>query len=117
MQVKELIKKQKTRYKTSCYVIAGELKKLNICEKCGSDLFIECHHNDYENALNVTWLCRKCHYKIHIKPHKEKDMTFIQARLSDDLKNQFISKCERLGVSQSHIIKMLIKEWLNKKDK
>lgn len=35
------------------------------CEKCGSTLMVEAHHEDYSKALDVEWLCHKCHMALH----------------------------------------------------
>ncbi len=43
----------------------GLLIKPNQCSKCGSNNRIEGHHNDYDNPLDVTWLCSKCHRAWH----------------------------------------------------
>lgn len=43
----------------------GDLKK-QPCEKCG-DRDSEAHHDDYAKPMEVTWLCRKCHSKLHAK--------------------------------------------------
>lgn len=37
------------------------------CEVCGSTTKIEAHHDSYEDALNVRWLCRRHHKEHHRK--------------------------------------------------
>lgn len=36
------------------------------CQKCGA-VDVEMHHPDYSKALEVEWLCKPCHAKIHGK--------------------------------------------------
>jgi hypothetical protein len=36
------------------------------CEKCNSDSKLEAHHHDYEKPLDVLWLCRNCHVRLHM---------------------------------------------------
>ncbi len=35
------------------------------CAVCGSKEHIHAHHKDYGRPLDVTWLCAKCHQRIH----------------------------------------------------
>lgn len=35
------------------------------CEQCGSDRRVAGHHEDYSRALDVVWLCPKCHRAWH----------------------------------------------------
>ena len=35
------------------------------CEKCGSTQMVEAHHDDYDKALDVRWLCHVCHMAFH----------------------------------------------------
>lgn len=42
----------------------GKLKKLP-CAMCGSQENVQGHHKDYSKALDVVWLCAKCHHRVH----------------------------------------------------
>ena len=44
----------------------GKIKKQN-CQECGSPN-TDGHHDDYSRPLEVRWLCRNCHMKLHRKP-------------------------------------------------
>ena len=50
----------------------GDLAKPDACEKCAAAVFLEAHHHrGYEPAvqLDVQWLCRTCHRRIHRPAH------------------------------------------------
>ena len=73
----------KVQYAVSC----GKLKRPNKCEICGAVMptgewrtnpwtgelafaeykqaLIVGHHKDYKYPLDVVWVCRSCHNKIH----------------------------------------------------
>ena len=43
----------------------GKLTKPDICSSCGCDCDrIEGHHHDYAQPLNVTWVCKPCHWLL-----------------------------------------------------
>lgn len=41
------------------------------CQICNREEKVEGHHSDYDNPLQVVWVCQECHRNIH-KPLKEK---------------------------------------------
>lgn len=45
----------------------GALIKPCNCEVCGSEKFIQAHHSSYSEdmMLMVTWLCSRCHVRLH----------------------------------------------------
>ena len=47
----------------------GRIKRAEACWHCGSTDKIEGHHVAYDMPLDVVWLCRSCHCKIH-RNHK-----------------------------------------------
>jgi hypothetical protein len=56
--------KYKARYAVSNAVRDGRLTKMP-CEVCGASA--QAHHDNYEEPLNVTWLCRQHHLETHGK--------------------------------------------------
>lgn len=48
----------------------GQLVRPQHCSECGIKARIEAHHEDYNKALEVIWLCHKCHVNIPSK-HQE----------------------------------------------
>jgi len=45
-------------------VMSGELTK-GPCEVCGETKDVDGHHDDYGKKLDVKWLCRPCHGRVH----------------------------------------------------
>lgn len=42
----------------------GRLKR-GVCYFCGQADGVHAHHTDYSKPLDVTWLCVKCHRRLH----------------------------------------------------
>jgi DNA-directed RNA polymerase subunit RPC12/RpoP len=49
----------------------GELVRSNRCEECGRGGFIEAAHENYDERLEVRWLCRPCHRKWDYEDPKD----------------------------------------------
>lgn len=68
---------QNRRYREKYYFKVRAHRKLNLavkngiilrpnqCNDCGSNEYIQGHHDNYDEPLIVRWLCHKCHNKIH----------------------------------------------------
>jgi hypothetical protein len=52
------------RNEVSMAIQSGALSRGD-CESCGAIDDIHAHHDDYSKPLDVTWLCRSCHRKLH----------------------------------------------------
>lgn len=51
----------------------GKLKRPKACSKCGYKTEkVQGHHENYEEALKVKWLCPSCHSKRHAELKKIK---------------------------------------------
>lgn len=35
------------------------------CQICGAAEHVHKHHRDYSRPLEVTWLCARCHHRLH----------------------------------------------------
>lgn len=67
LQVAKYPERVKARHKVHLAVKNGSLKK-QPCEVCGSE-FVFAHHEDYNNPLDVVWLCRPHHREKHDNRH------------------------------------------------
>jgi hypothetical protein len=43
---------------------AGNIKR-EPCAFCGASEHIHAHHRDYDEPLNVVWLCARCYHRLH----------------------------------------------------
>lgn len=55
--------KDKCRSYANVYLRRGKLIK-SPCKECG-DPNSQMHHPSYKKPLNIIWLCRSCHLKLH----------------------------------------------------
>lgn len=44
---------------------SGKIIKPTLCLSCGINALLEGHHLDYYQPLEVLWLCKKCHKRLH----------------------------------------------------
>lgn len=62
--IKKYPEKQKARFIVYRAVRNGVIIRPSKCA-CGSARMVEAHHEDYSKPLQVNWLCRTCHSKLH----------------------------------------------------
>jgi hypothetical protein len=65
MEERTEIFKKKCREATKSALRSGKIVRTR-CKVCGS-FPVYCHHKDYSNPLDVTWLCLRHHLEIHGK--------------------------------------------------
>lgn len=54
------------RYLSRKAIKDGTLVVPNNCEDCGAEVSrLDCHHNTEDDPLNVSFLCKPCHWKRH----------------------------------------------------
>lgn len=58
----DIYKKHLARNRVAKAISGGRIKKLP-CEKCGDKA--QAHHDNYDEPLNVRWLCRFHHMQFH----------------------------------------------------
>lgn len=46
-------------------VRAGRVTKPTSCQGCGKNSEVHAHHQDYQQPLNIVWLCARCHAVHH----------------------------------------------------
>ena len=62
------------------YVNSGKLIQ-RPCQKCGTKINVQAHHDDYSRPLNVVWLCVKHHNEVHVNKRKEELLNKYQNNL------------------------------------
>lgn len=58
--------KNSVRIRVTIAVRDGKLLRPDHCSKCSKPCKPQAHHADYNKPLEVTWLCRRCHYQEHV---------------------------------------------------
>lgn len=53
------------RQKVGKAVKNGELIRPESCSTCNKKCKPDAHHHDYSKPLDVVWLCRSCHLRVH----------------------------------------------------
>jgi len=72
---KERIKRAKVSSFFASYCRKNMIKK-EPCFFCDKEEHVDAHHQDYDKPMEVIWLCKGCHKKLHkileqIKPIKK----------------------------------------------
>ena len=57
--------KDEARMGLNIAVKSGKIIKPRECSKCGKELKLSAHHDDYNKPLDVIWFCYQCHSDLH----------------------------------------------------
>ena len=74
LKTPDRILKLKSRTITKEAIKHGVIKKEDKCSKCRSDRHVQAHHSDYNKPLEITWLCKPCHWE------EDRKLGFIKIR-------------------------------------
>jgi len=78
--------RDRARTQLSKAIKFGDLRRPKFCDNCGKGCKPEGHHDNYDEALVISWLCRSCHARRHsatnlvLKGQMEKDIARIYER-------------------------------------
>jgi len=64
-QYRKHTKKAKARQRFNYALSRGRVIKPENCSKCKSVKKLDAHHPDYKKELEIIWLCRLCHLRLH----------------------------------------------------
>lgn len=104
--------------KVALAVKNGELIKPLNCSVCGEEDFLEGHHTDYSKPLDVIWVCKPCHTKIHNssgrpmgrKPKEIKADKTIRVYVTNEQKMALEQHCFESGISESSLVNQLLRK-------
>jgi hypothetical protein len=68
-QVLDHKRKMQARKLVTKAVLNGDINPFSRCQICEKEKKTEAHHVDYGLPLEVIWLCKQCHGKVHCKDH------------------------------------------------
>lgn len=57
--------KKRAHYKVRYALRIGKLKRPAHCSRCRKAVKVQAHHEDYNQPLQVKWLCASCHRLNH----------------------------------------------------
>ena len=91
-------------------IMAGRIVRPDNCEKCKSKTFTEAHHNNYDEPLNVEWLCKRC----HVSKHTRTASSMKKPKTSISISNHAIALLKELqkhlGINRSSVIEIIVRE-------
>jgi predicted Zn-ribbon and HTH transcriptional regulator len=62
---REAVRKDILRQATKDAIRRGTIKVPDNCAECGAETKLDCHHQEYDDPMNVVFLCVRCHDKRH----------------------------------------------------
>jgi hypothetical protein len=83
------------------------------CEECGEPRG-EAHHEDYSKPMDVRWLCRTHHMRLHAgrRPRVSEFPRLVTFKLPRSMKQEFVKLCEAKGTSLSAELRFPVKAYL-----
>lgn len=64
------LKKEVCRATTNYYIRAGILVRSSKCDVCGKECVPHAHHRNYDDPMDIAWLCTSCHGIEHGKSRR-----------------------------------------------
>jgi hypothetical protein len=76
-KIRESIHPEKVQGKNAIAIAvrSGKIIRPSLCYFCGIDCKPDAHHPDYNKPLDVLWLCKSCHIKLHESIRRYAEMT------------------------------------------
>jgi ribosomal protein S27AE len=65
-------KANRARRRIYYLISSGTLIRPRYCPKCGKETLVRAHHEDYDEPLEIQWVCSSCHSLMDTANHKPK---------------------------------------------
>jgi hypothetical protein len=92
-------KKQRAYRIVKKALISGALVRPEQCQTCGKACRPDAHHHDYEQPLEIEWLCKSCHNLINAAKRRENHPVAPKpAKKTPVEKREFVLACPTCGV-------------------
>lgn len=89
-------RKANTREKTLSAIRRGKIIRKN-CDVCGREDNVQAHHDNYDNHLDIRWLCRIHHGEYHSEMRKKN----LKEVMNNDIINLVINRYLAYGKSKT----------------
>jgi hypothetical protein len=96
---------------------SGRLEKPTRCERCDNKAELHGHHADYEQPLEVEWLCHWCHHAEHHpdipRPLADRRKVRVQVNVTPELAVELQRAARARRMSKTELIESAVRAFID----
>lgn len=107
--------KHRARKMVAAALRTGRLIRPSLCQRCSASTKLHAHHSDYNEPLDVRWLCVRCHNDVHPHPYyhlKTGDNGYMTKRVpvTDDQHRKAKAKAAEMGLTLERFVAGILED-------